>query len=115
MKLHDIVFKPFFEIINLQSCNIIIIINASASTTTTNDNNILNIVFIARIMSAAVLNNYLLLFLDWQFARSMRRRQTVFLAGGLNLNLTSLYLPVKAYQSAEVLQRGMAEIARGQT
>lgn len=30
-------------------------------------------------------------------------------------NLPSLYLPVKTYQSAEVLQRGMVEIARGQT
>lgn len=36
-------------------------------------------------------------------------------AAASKFNLPSLYLPVKAYQSAEVLQRGMVEIARGQT
>lgn len=36
-------------------------------------------------------------------------------ASASKFNLLSLYLPVKAYQSAEVLQRGMVEIARGQT
>lgn len=45
--------------------------------------------------------------------RLMKKDIVVFLvrAAASKFNLLSLYLPVKAYQSAEVLQRGMVEIA----